>query len=537
MARIGRSFDELDQKVKALNTSIKDTDKTVKDLDKNIKINPGNVDAVRQKYTALSRNVQQTSEKLELLKQRQQALTNDFNAGNISQDTYNRQLASTARQVDQTTAELERLNKQLQDQNKAIRDASFTKMTTGLNGVKSVADKASKAVLAVTVALAALMKNAIDTGDELSDTANKYKTSVEGLQLWSNRLALLASDTEAYTSALRQIGSIQTSIVAGRGARYLNYLNQLGIAQEDLNNKTNSEVFDLIYSRLRNVTDATQRATIAQGILGDGGLEIAIIAGTAQEEIDKLDRQLIENGIITSEQAAVADEAANKLQNLKTQYNAAAAEILVSLQPAFEALVKLLQVSVIPILTKLADAFAAMSPEQQKSLLFTAGLLIVLPKIIGLIAGIVTVMKTLNTMKAIHTAVTASQTAAVTALDAAATPWLGIITAISMALLLLIKIIDMFIGKSSEAVDSANVMLKSINGLDDKLNDMGYDIETDAETTYDVNNNKTLNINLDVSATGDGTPIGEDNAEVVANALEDKILTDLINQGLGSVIR
>ena len=80
-------------------------------------------------------------------------------------------------------------------------------------------------------------------------------------------------------------------------------------------------------------------------------------------------------------------------------------------------------------------------------------------------------------------------------------------------------------------------MLKSINGLDDKLNDMGYDIETDAKTTYDVNNNKTLNINLDVSATGDGTPIGEDNAEVVANALEDKILTDLINQGLGSVIR
>lgn len=66
---------------------------------------------------------------------------------------------------------------------------------------------------------------------------------------------------------------------------------------------------------------------------------------------------------------------------------------------------------------------------------------------------------------------------------------------------------------------------------------MGYDAEYSTETTYDVNNHKTLDINLDVNAQGDGTKVEQENAEIIADTLEDKILTDLINQGLGSVIR
>lgn len=42
MAKIGRSFDELDNKIKTVNQSIKETDSSVKSLDKNLKLNPGN---------------------------------------------------------------------------------------------------------------------------------------------------------------------------------------------------------------------------------------------------------------------------------------------------------------------------------------------------------------------------------------------------------------------------------------------------------------------------------------------------------------
>lgn len=56
MAKIGRSFDELDGKIKALNENLKTADKEVRKLDNDLKINPGNVDAVRQN-TDFSRKI------------------------------------------------------------------------------------------------------------------------------------------------------------------------------------------------------------------------------------------------------------------------------------------------------------------------------------------------------------------------------------------------------------------------------------------------------------------------------------------------
>ena len=143
----------------------------------------------------------------------------------------------------------------------------------------------------------------------------------------------------------------------------------------------------------------------------------------------------------------------------------------------------------------------------------------------------------MNMAKSMHAMATYQQAGAMTALTTASTPWLGIIMAISAALLLLITIINAFIGKSNEAVDSANGLLDKMNEIDRKSVEMGMSAEYGAVTTYESNTHKTTDFNLNVSATGDGTQINKENAETIADALEDKILTDLLNQGLGAVVR
>ncbi len=537
MAKIGRSFDELDQKIKEVNKSIKETDTSVKSLDKNLKMNPGSVDTVRNKFKLLETNVKNTSTKLELLKQKQQALNTDFQNGAISQDTYNRQLARVATQIGKTEKELEALNKELATQNQAIRTAKFTNLTNGLNKVESGAKKVSVALLAVSAALVAVVKGAIDTGDALNDTATKYQTSVENLQIWSNRLTMLAGDSEAYVSSLATVGSMMTSITAGRGARYLTYLQQLGLAQEDVANKTNAEVFQLIYDGLRQVTDETQRAIIAQGLLGDTGLEIATIAGVNQETLTAYDNELINNGIITTEQAVAADEAANKMAALKQQFNAASAELLVALMPAFESLITLMNTTLIPIVTNVAKWFASMNTEQQKSTIRLLAILIVLPKFIAMIKGVISIMQMLNLVKSANTVATYGQAAAVGTLNTVMTPWIGIITAVSMALMILCQIISLFTGRASEAIDVGSQLTDTVDGLDEQMADMGYSVESEANSTYDVNNNRTTTIDVNVNATGDGTEINDANAQVVAKELEQEIMTDLINQGLGAVVK
>ena len=535
MPKIGRSFDELDNKIKTVNQSIKETDSSVKSLDKNLKLNPGNVDAIRQKYTLLNSNVKNTAERLELLKQKQQALNNDFNNGTITQDTYNRQLAKTATQIDKTEKELEALNKQLERQNADIRQAKFNNLTSGLTKVEGVAKKASVAVLAVGAAIVAMVKSSITTGDELSDLATKYQTTAENIQIWRNRLTLLASDENAYVSSLATVGSMLTSITAGRGARYLKYLNELGIAQEDLTNKTNAEVFELIYQGLRNVSDETERAIIAQGLLGDTGLEIATIARTDLEELTAYDEELIRNGIISSEQAAIADGAANKLAQLKMQFQANSAELMTALMPAFEALINLFNTTLLPIISNIASRFASLNSEQQKSALRLIALIILLPKLVAMIKGIVSIMNLLTAAKTANTVATHAQTAATAALNTVMTPWLGIITAISMALLVLCQILSIFTGRANEAINVGSQLTDTVDGLDTKMEEMGYDVEAEANSTYDVNRTATIDVN--VTATGDGTKISDDNAEVVAKELEEVIITDLVNQGLGSIIK
>ena len=311
----------------------------------------------------------------------------------------------------------------------------------------------------------------------------------------------------------------------------MTYLKQLGIEQEDLKNKTNSEVFDMIYNSLRNVTDETQRAIIAQGLLGDTGLEIATIAGTDAAAIDELDNALIENGIITTEQALAADTAANTMLALKQQFQGASAELLVALMPAFETLTELLKTAVIPVINNLAGWLGSLGSGGQKFLLILLAVVIVLPKIIAGVKGFITVLRLVRTA-------TMAQTAATMGLNAAAGPWLGIIIAITVAVMALISVLSWFTGGSADDVtNSANGMLSSINGLSDAIEDLDADVGYSAETTHETNAHKTVDINLDVNATGDGTQISEENAEEIADNLHEKILVDILNDELGGVVR
>lgn len=530
MADIGRSFDILDNKIKQVSADIKAADGDVRKLDKSLKLNPGNVDTVRQKYNALSLSLQLNTQKLALLKNKQETLTAEFKAGNISQKEYERELVKLQKAITQTESKVEQLTVAVKRQNAEIREAKYTNMINGLEKAEDKTKKLSKATLALVGALAAVVTSAVKVGDELDDTAKKYNTTAEALQIQRNRYAKLTEDSETYTQALAKIGSMQSSIVAGRGARYLEYLRQLGLSSEDLEHKTNAEIYDTIYEALRNVTDATDRAIIAQGLFGDAGLNVATVAGTSAEAIAKLDDVLIQNGIITTEQAKKAGEAADMWDSLKFKYQAASAEVLVELMPALQSLFNFLQTAVIPLLTTVAGWVDSLGAGGQKVLLAVLMLIIVMPKIIALLKTGITVFKTLRTA-------TMAQTAATTALNSASAPWLGIIMAISVALMLLISLIKMFTGEAKKATDMSNELLSSMGDTESKLNSMGYSLDYSAEQTYIGSTKREVDVNVKVEAKGDGTEIDDGNAERIAGYVYDQISIDLINQLLGSGVR
>lgn len=530
MPEIGRSYDILDRKIKELGADIRAADGDVRKLDKSLKLNPGNVDVVRQKYSALSSSLQLNTQRLTLLKQKQDALTQEFKDGNISQKEYERLLVKTRRAIEQAQGKVEQLTNSLREQHAAIREAKFTNLTNGLDKAEQKTSKLSKAAMVLVGALAAVFTQAMNTGAELDDNAKKYDTTAEKLQVMGNRYSYITGNADGYYQSLSKIGSMQSSIASGRGARYLNYLKQLGLTQDDIAHKTNAEVYETIEAALAKVTDSTERATIAQGLFGEVGLNVATVAGASADEVRKWDEVLLQSGIITNEQAATAASAADRWDALKLKFQSTGMELMVNLMPAFEALTGLLKTAVIPIINGLSQWLGSLGAGGQRILLVVLMLIIVLPKIIKLIKMGVTVFKTLK-------AATMAQAAATSALTAASTPWLGIITAISMALMLVVTLVSMFIGKANTAVDTSNELLASLGETEDKLNDMGYNLDYSAEQTYNSNTKRELDVNVKVDASGDGTEVNENNAQLIAGYIYDQMSIDLINQSLGAGVR
>lgn len=526
---VGRSISELTKQTQKLTQEVRASKNEVGALDKKLKINPGNVDLVRQKYAQLANQLKANQDKIVLLNKKRAALDAGWKSGTIDQQTYERELVKTKAEITRTEKAITQCTSALANQNAEMRQAKVTGIVQKLDKVQVAAQKVSRAALGVVVAFAALLKKGIEAGGELDDLAKKYSTTAEAIQYQQHRYLILTGSQDGYVSSLEKIGSIQSSIAAGRGARYLNYLKKLGITQDDLNGKNNGEIYEMIAEKLSAVADSTERATIAQGLFGSTGLDVAVVTGATAEELQKLDDIVVQNGIITNEQAAIAGEAGDRFDELKGKFESTSVAVLTDLMPIIEGLTDFLKNTALPILEDITGAIGNMSPEAQKMLFLLLLGIIVLPKIIGFI-------KSAAAMTSVWKTATMGQAAATTALTTASTPWLPIITAIGLALMLVISLVSMFINKGKSAVETSEELINSLSDTKSKLNDMGINLESSAEITHNDNTKKDLNVNVDVDVSGD-TESGQEYAEDVGTIIYESIRADILNESLGKIVR
>lgn len=526
---VGRTISALTKQTNKLTQEVKKSRAEVSALDKELKLNPGTVDLVRQKYSAFAKQLTLNQQKIATLNTKRKELDTGFSSGAISQKEYEKEIVKIKKEVEKTTKSIEECTVALGRQNAEIRAAKMTNLISGLDKVQQKAEKVSKATMVAVAAFGALLKKGLDVGGELDDLANKYSTTAEAIQLQEHRYLKITGSSEGYTASLQKVGAMQSSIASGRGARYLNFLKQLGLKQSDLENKNNGEIYNLISERLAGLTDQTQRATIAQGLFGTVGLDVAMVTGQTAEKLKELDDVVYANGIITNEQAQAAGNAGDRFDDLKGKLESVAVEALVDFMPTIEALTSFLKDTVLPLITSITNAIADSGPVGQKMLALLIVGIVVLPKVIGF-------AKTLLTTMQLARGATYAQAAATTTLTAASGPWLGVIVAISAALMLVVTLISMFIGKSKEAINVSDDLMNSLGDTQSTLEGMGYKIESASETTVINNQKKQLDVNVDVNAHGD-TKSSQEYAQDVGTTISDKITADVINYALGSKVR
>lgn len=525
---IGRNLSDIDNTIKSLNSSLKDAKTEAKDLDSAMKLNPASVEAVSNKYANLSKQLQLTQQKAEALRQKQQALTEAFQNGSISEQSYNTKLASVQKQLQACTTQETQLTNALKNQQSAMDTARLTSYGNSLDKLAKKTKTLSTLTTALVAAMGALVASAVSTGDELYDTAKKYDTSVETLQVWSNRLTQAASDSDAYVEALSSIGTVQAAILKNGGERYASYLEELGITTEELADVSKADAFDMIFAALQNMTDETEMATIAQGLFGDSGLDIATIAELTNDEIENLDATLDESTMITTDQAAAADELNNKIEEMKLKFEEVGAELLESLEPVLEDLCDLLEDTVIPVIEKLSDWFGSLNEGQQEAVLIILMLIIILPKLCSGIGSLVTKMGTMSTATSVQAAATGT-------LSAASTPLIPIFLAIAIAMMIVITIMSLFSSKAAEAADSATALADSLSGLSDAQAALEEEAEATAESYSETSSTSEVKMDIDINATGDGDT-NQAAADTVADAVSANII-DYVNEQFGVIVK
>jgi phage-related minor tail protein len=517
---IGRSLDEIDQKVKGLNKTLKASTDETKELDKALKLDPKSAETAEKKMKALQTAVGTVTQKVALLKQKQDEANKALARGDISAAEYKKIELS----VIKAENEVKVLNAEITKTQKLKVDAvagSFDKLTAGLGKAQAAAQKVSKVATAILATLTAAATAFIMVGDELNDTSKKFSISAEQLQIQRNLYGKVTDDAKNYDKALSSMNSIMTSIAKGKGAAYLTTLEKLGVSTTDASGKTKSAaaIYGEVVGALGRVADETERASLASILFGENGLNVANVAALTREEMAAYNAELAAHGIVSSEAAAKAGEIADKIDDCKQQLAAASAELMVALLPVILQLIEIAQTTIIPILTTIAGWFAGMSPEQQKLVFFLLMLLIIMPKVIAVISAIVAVIKAI-------TIASYSSAGGLGAVSVAGAPLWAIILAISAAVLALIILFAMLAGKSKDVTGELNKQASAFGKMNDKYSGMAADMGGTVAVTSANTNTQTVNYDVNINAHGD-TPLSQEAAELVADNLADRINAEL----------
>lgn len=486
MATIGRSFDILDKKIKTYNSSLRTSQNELKKLDTAIQLDTGNVDLVKKKFELLPNVLKDIQAKTEALRTKQKALNDDLEAGKISNSVYKNQMEKTNTELEKMETKTIDTQKAIANQNTEMRNANFDNFTAGLDKVKAGATAVSRAVALATAAIVAYVYSALTTADELAKTATKYNITTEALQIQQYTYEKVTGSADTYTDALSTLATMQSAIVRGAGSKYIYYLNQLGIATDDIGDKTTAEIYSEIFDALSELTDETERATVAYGLFGDTGLDVATIAAMTTDELQALEDELINIGIITDEQAAIAEAYADMLTELKTKLTSFALEIL--------------------------EWWDSLGSAGQILIVTLLGIIIVLPKLIAGIQAVSVAMKLMN---------------------ASGGQVLLILSAIAIAIIAITTLMNKFSQSTNEATDELTDLMNSLNGT---TGDLQATVSGNNETITTSNSTSNIEATVDVNVSGD-TAIDETTATNIGAGLANNLNADILNYELGKLVK
>lgn len=316
----------LTKSLQEANTSISKTTAALKDVNKALEMDPTNVDLLAQKEALLTKQIEQTNDKLTVMRQ----VANDANEalarGDISQEQY----ASLTAELVKTESSLNSLNEQANENADAMNDAGdgAEAAADDMGEVATESENAGKAMDALKVtaeavggamaaAFAAAVAGAKEVGealvsctmdaaaysDELLTQSTITGVSTEKLQELGYAAELVDTSVETITGSMTKNLRAMDSAREGTGAAAEAY-EKLGISvtNSDGSLRDNEKVYWEVIDALGQMEAGADRDALAMDILGKSAQELNPLIEAGSETMASLAQEAHDTGYVMSDE-------------------------------------------------------------------------------------------------------------------------------------------------------------------------------------------------------------------------------------------
>ena len=306
---IGGDTTGLDKALKGVNSTIKNTQSQLRDVNRLLKFDPSNAKLLAQKQQLLQKEISETSEKLNALKEADKQAKIQLENGELGQDKYD----ALQREIIETENNL----KTLQEEAKKVPSALSTSMKEAGDKIKEVGDKTTEVgknlsthVTAPIVAIGAASLSAFNEVDKGMDIiVQKTGASGKALKEMQDSMKNLATSIPTdFETAGAAIGEVNTRF------------GLTGQKLEDLSGKF------IKFAQLNNIDvstaiDNTQKVISAFGLKAeDAGALLDTMNAVGQRtgiSMDTLAKSMVTNSASLQQLGFSASDAANFLGNVE----------------------------------------------------------------------------------------------------------------------------------------------------------------------------------------------------------------------------
>lgn len=427
--KLGLDSTELATKLSDLKSELKEQQADLKAINNQLKYDTSNVDLWKKKQEKLNETLTLTKQRLELQKQKLEEARRSLEIGAIGESEFKK----IERSIMYTEAEVSKLNNELEKTGSNITQLANAKWDKLANVGSTLTRSITMPVIGATTALVGLSYQALNTADEIGDTASKVYLSAEAYQEWAYASEILAVDQNQLFKAFVKVNAMLGDIANGDIDIVNEKLALVGLTCEDFAGLSTEEAFMKLRDALAKCGDEATRTALANEIFGDKlGSELTQVLSASTDQIEDLKNECKELGIVSNEDADIAGAFTDKISSLKQAFSSLQFELAKAFLPALDTLVTKVTNSVIPSIKRWISSWNELS-SVTKGIITTLGTIVVaIGPILTIIGKLVPL---LGTIKTAFTATAGAVTIAGTAIKFSTLGWVALIAVIAIILL------------------------------------------------------------------------------------------------------